>query len=92
MDYRMWIENNDWTKFHEQTLREIDEAVELGGKHGVHVCLNFHRAPRLHVSRPPEAKSVWSDDEALRVAHCIGDICQTIRRHPQSPDQLHLFN
>jgi aryl-phospho-beta-D-glucosidase BglC (GH1 family) len=54
LDYRMWIENNDWTKFHEPTLKEIDEAVEWGGKHGIHVCLNFH----------------------------------TIRRHPQSPDQL----
>ena len=67
LDYRMWIENNDWTKFREQTLKEIDEAVKLGGKHGIHVCLNFHRAPGYTVARPPEAKSVWSDDEALCV-------------------------
>jgi endoglucanase len=67
LDYRMWIENNDWTKFREPTLKEIDEAVEWGGRHGVHVCLNFHRAPGYTVARPPEAKSVWSDDEALRV-------------------------
>lgn len=67
MDYRMWIEDNDWTKLHEPTLKEIDEAVKFGGQHGIHVCLNFHRAPGYTVARPPEVKSVWSDDEALRV-------------------------
>src|SRR6266568_35883 len=44
MDYRMWIEDNDWTKFREPTLKEIDDAVKFGEKHGIHVCLNFHRA------------------------------------------------
>jgi endoglucanase len=67
MDYRMWIEDGDWTKFREQTLKEIDEAVKFGEKHGVHVCLNFHRAPGYTVAQPPEAKPVWTDDEALRV-------------------------
>lgn len=67
MDYRTWIEDNDWTKFHEPTLKEIDQAVQYGIKHGVHVCLNFHRAPGYTVAQPPEKLSVWSDDEALRV-------------------------
>jgi hypothetical protein len=48
MDYRMWIEDNDWTKFHEPALKEIDEAVKFGEKHGVHVCLDFQCAPALH--------------------------------------------
>jgi endoglucanase len=67
MDYRMWIEDGDWTKFREATLKEIDQAVAWGARYGIHVCLNFHRAPGYTVARPPEEKSLWSDHEALRV-------------------------
>ncbi|MEW6158719.1 MAG: cellulase family glycosylhydrolase, partial [Verrucomicrobiota bacterium] len=67
MDYRGWIENKDWTQFREATLKEIDASIAFGGKHGVHVQLNFHRAPGYTVAQPPEEKSVWSDDEALRI-------------------------
>ena len=90
LDYRMWIENNDWTKFHEPTLKEIDEAVEWGGKHGVHVCLNFHRAPGYTVARPPEAKSVWSDDEALRV--CTLHWVTFAKRYAGIPNRRVSFN
>jgi len=67
MDYRAWTEKGDWTRFREATLKEIDQAVEFGARHGIHVCLNFHRAPGYTVARPPEEKSLWSDAEALRV-------------------------
>jgi endoglucanase len=63
----MWIEDGDWTRFRESTLKEIDHAVDLGTRHGIHVCLNFHRAPGYTVAKPPEEKSLWSDAEALRV-------------------------
>jgi endoglucanase len=59
MDYRMWTEEGDWTRFR--------RAVDLGTRHGVHVCLNFHRAPGYTVAKPAEEKSLWSDNEALRV-------------------------
>jgi endoglucanase len=67
MDYRGWIENGDWTRFHEPTLREIDDAVKFGQRHAIHVQLNFHRAPGYTVLQPPEPKSIWLDNEALRV-------------------------
>lgn len=67
MDYRTWIEDGDWTRFREATLKQIDQAVDLGTRHGIHVCLNFHRAPGYTVAKPPEQKSLWSDEEALRV-------------------------
>jgi endoglucanase len=67
MNYRLWIEDNDWTRLREQTLKEIDEAVAFGERYGLHVCLNFHRAPGYSVAQPPEARSLWGDDEALRV-------------------------
>src|ERR1035438_8731561 len=30
MDYRMWIQDGDWTSFRESTLKQIDQAVEFG--------------------------------------------------------------
>ncbi|MDR2116657.1 MAG: glycoside hydrolase family 5 protein [Planctomycetaceae bacterium] len=67
MDYRMWIKDNDWRKIDEKVLEEIDEAVRFGERYGIHVNLNFHRAPGYTVARPAEPKSVWTDSEALDV-------------------------
>jgi aryl-phospho-beta-D-glucosidase BglC (GH1 family) len=67
MDYRMWIKDNDWRKIDERVLDEIDEAVQFGEKYGIHVNINFHRAPGYTVAKPAEPKSVWTDTEALEV-------------------------
>lgn len=67
LDYRCWIETGDWTKFREDRLGWVDEAVKYGKKHGIHVQLNFHRAPGYTVAAPAEAKSVWTDAEAQDV-------------------------
>jgi endoglucanase len=45
MDYRTWIVDGDPARFNEATLREIDRAVQYGRERGIHVNLNFHRAP-----------------------------------------------
>ncbi len=90
MDYRMWIENHDWTKFHEPTLKELNDAVDLGEKYGVHVCLNFHRAPGYTVAQPPETKSIWSDDEALEV--CALHWGTFARRYAGIPNHRLSFN
>jgi endoglucanase len=67
MSYRAWIQDGDWTKFRESTLKDIDHAVELGERYNVHICINFHRAPGYCVGKPAEPRSVWGDDDALRV-------------------------
>ena len=67
MDYRAWIMKGDRKKFHEQTLKEIDLAVEYGLKYGIHTMINFHRAPGYTVARPQEDPLVWDDDETLDV-------------------------
>jgi aryl-phospho-beta-D-glucosidase BglC (GH1 family) len=67
MDYRAWIVGDDWTKFNEQSLKEIDQAVEWGGKYGIHVMINFHRAPGYTVAKPPEKTSLWTDAETQKV-------------------------
>ncbi len=67
MDYRLWIKDGNWDEFDEGVLSEIDQAVEWGRRYGIHVCLNFHRAPGYTVARPPEATSLWADAETQRV-------------------------
>ncbi len=67
MDYRIWIKDHDWKQINGDALKEIDQAVEFGKKYGVHTCLNFHRAPGYTVAHPPEAKQLWTNDEALAV-------------------------
>lgn len=93
MDYRCWIVDGDKRKFNEQVLSEIDQAVEFGEKYGIHIHMNFHRAPGYTVAYPPESPLVWKDEETL-------DVCklhwQTFAKRYRnvSSDQLsfNLFN
>jgi aryl-phospho-beta-D-glucosidase BglC (GH1 family) len=67
MDYRCWIVEGDWRRLNEDVLKEIDQAVAWGETYGIHVCLNFHRAPGYTVAKPKEAKNLWTDPEAQEV-------------------------
>jgi endoglucanase len=67
LDYRCWTDAADPKVLKEPALKEIDRAVEYGRKHGVHVQLNFHRAPGFTVAKPPEAKSLWSDSDTQAI-------------------------
>jgi endoglucanase len=65
MSYHCWSDPNDWLTLREADLKDIDQAVELGRKHGVHVNLNLHRAPGYCVNPPKEPLDLWTDDKAL---------------------------
>jgi len=67
MDYRVWIQGDDWTKYNEDVLEEVDQAVQWGKRYGIHVCINFHRAPGYTVASPPEPLILWKDAEAQEV-------------------------
>ncbi len=67
MDYRCWTERTDWTKMKEPVLQEIDKAIQWCNEFGIHVCLNFHRAPGYTVASPPEPVSLWTDETAQKV-------------------------
>jgi endoglucanase len=67
LSYRCWVEGNDWLKLKEEILKQIDQAVEYGRKYGVHVNINFHRAPGYCVNPPAEPLDLWTNEEALRV-------------------------
>jgi endoglucanase len=54
----------DWDKINEKELEQVDKAVEYGRQHGIHVCVNFHRAPGYCINPPPEPVSLWDDEFA----------------------------
>jgi endoglucanase len=75
MDYWLWVDS-DWRttrkldpddamKIDESVLEKVDRTVDLGRKHGLHVSLNFHRAPGYCINDPEREPFVlWSDPRA----------------------------
>lgn len=93
LDYRAWTDPNDWLKLRDDRLKWIDEAVGFGKTHGVHVQLNFHRAPGYTVASPPEPKSVWNDPEALDAcALHWGRFAERFKGIPGRELSFNLFN
>jgi len=65
MSYWCWSDPNNWKELREKPLKEIDQAVEFGKQYGIHVSLNFHRAPGYTVDRSVEEPfNLWLDEEA----------------------------
>jgi len=50
LDYRTYTQPGNWDVFLEDKVAEIDKAVELGKKYGVHVCICLHQAPGYSVN------------------------------------------
>jgi len=93
MDYRTWIVDGDWRRFNEDVLKEIDQAVAWGGQYGIHVSLNFHRAPGYTVASPKEAKDLWTDAEAQEVcALHWGTFARRYRGIPSARLRFNLMN
>lgn len=65
MSYRCWVDQADWLKFDEAQLKQVDDAVAYGRKYGLHVNLNFHRAPGYCVNPPEEPLDLFTSEEAL---------------------------
>jgi endoglucanase len=69
--YLLWIEDDETYNIKEPMLEKLDQAVEWGKKYGVHVCLNFHRAPGYSVNTEREEPfNLWKDPDAL-AAFCF---------------------
>ncbi len=65
MSYLCWADATDWLSLREEELKDIDGAIELGRKYGIHVNLNLHRAPGYCVNPPREPLDLWRDEKAL---------------------------
>jgi endoglucanase len=90
LDYRCWTDPANLNKLKEPVLKEIDQAVEFGRKHSVHVQINFHRAPGFTVASPPEPKSLWTDAEIQEV--CAHHWASFAARYQGIPNNLVSFN
>jgi endoglucanase len=68
MDYRCWTDPERPAEpaagKGEKVLKEIDQAVEFGARHGIHVNLNLHRGPGYCVNPPKERLDLWKDGAA----------------------------
>jgi endoglucanase len=65
MSYHCWSSPERWMELDEPVLAQVDDAVGLGQRYGIHVSLNLHRAPGYCVNPPPEPRSLWRDADAL---------------------------
>lgn len=93
LDYRFWIAKGDWSTIDEDSpvLREIDQVVEWGKKYGVHVCINFHRAPGYCINdKTPEGARLWTDPEAQRI--CAEHWAFFAKRYRGIPNERVSFN
>ncbi|MCX6928011.1 MAG: cellulase family glycosylhydrolase, partial [Verrucomicrobia bacterium] len=90
LSYLCWTEPGDWLKLREAELKHIDEAVAFGGKHGVHVNLNLHRAPGYCVNPPKEPLDLWKDEQAL--AACAFHWAQFAKRYQGIPNDRLSFD
>lgn len=92
--YTLWIEGDDPFRLYEPMLEKVDRVIQLGQKHGIHVCLNFHRAPGYSVN--PERKepfNLWKDSDAL-AAFCFHweSFARRYRGIPSSQLSFNLVN
>jgi endoglucanase len=90
MSYLCWTDPQDWLKLREAELVHIDEAVEFGRMHGVHVNINFHRAPGYCVNPPKEPLDLWTDEKALEA--CAWHWGQFARRYKGIPNSRVSFD
>ncbi len=64
--YTLWIQNDDAYQLDEPMLERMDQVVRWGGQYGIHVCINFHRAPGYSVNPERiEPYNLWKEEAAL---------------------------
>jgi endoglucanase len=93
MSYRCWSSSDDWLKIDEEVLSGIDEAIDMGKRYGIHVCLNLHRAPGYCVNPPPEPRNLWRDVDALAACcHHWRILARRYRDRPSAKVSFDLLN
>jgi len=90
LSYRCWSDPRDWRRLREPVLKQIDQAVAFGRRHGVHVNLNFHRAPGYCVNPPAEPFDLWKDEQALEA--CAYHWAHFAQRYKGTPNERLSFD
>ncbi|MCL2159515.1 MAG: cellulase family glycosylhydrolase [Oscillospiraceae bacterium] len=64
-DYNFWTKDFDYLHPDEKVFDEIDGYFSECKKRGLHMCLNFHRAPGYCINANDREKhNLWTDEEA----------------------------
>ncbi len=93
LSYHCWSDAKDWKRLDEPVLKEVDQAVELGRRHGIHVNLNFHRAPGYCVNPPAEPTDLWKEERALEAcAYHWGHFARRYKGIPNARLSFDLLN
>ncbi len=93
MSYLCWTDPADWLVLREDELTHVDQAIDFGKRYGVHVCVNFHRAPGYCVNPPAEPLSLWTDEKALDgCAHHWTAFARRYKGIPSRQLSFDLFN
>ncbi len=93
MDYRTWTPSDDLYALDESTLAEIDQAVAWGRDYGIHISLNFHRAPGYCVNLPEEPTDLWTHEPTQDAcAHQWGAFAARYHGIPNAELSFNLFN
>lgn len=91
LNYRLWADPADPYRVDERWLEPIDQVVTEATDLGLHVCLNFHRAPGFTVSREgAEPLNLWRDDSALALFRYHWELFA--KRYAHVPPALLSFN
>ncbi len=90
MDYRTWTDEGDLHRLREPVLAEIDQAVDWGSQYGIHVSINFHRAPGYCVNAPREPTDLWTHEPTQEA--CAFQWAAFAERYRGIPNELLSFN
>ena len=104
MDYWLWIDS-DWKntrkldpddvfRIKESTLEQVDRTVDLCRRYGLHLNLNFHRAPGYCINDPQREPFVLWQDERAQAAfvHHWDVFARRYRGVPESALSFNLVN
>ncbi len=90
VDYRVYIEGEDWLQIKPEVIEDFDRAIAYGAKYGVHINLCLHRIPGYTVAAEKEKASIFTDSTALEVA--CRHWAMFARRWAGIPNRLLSFN
>jgi endoglucanase len=93
VDFRIYIEGDDWFRLKEPALVEIDQAVAWGKEYGVHTCLNTHQLPGYSIHWTRQPVSLWTDERAQEAsAHHWAHFAERYKGIPNSQLSFNLLN
>jgi endoglucanase len=90
VSYLCWASHENPRELREAPLKDLDQAVEFGRKHGIHTSLNLHRAPGYCVNPPAEPWDLWKDEPTLEA--CAFQWGQLAKRFKGVPNERLSFD